>query len=197
MYSLDTIIQPSVPPRELSRVPSTVTAKGDSAASNHFMTEQDEHILKDVQPIQPLSITLPDSTNIDGTRKGNLPIPHLSKSGSDATVVPRLTNSSLISLGQLCDDGCIVRLDKKHLLATKNKKYVLHGTRNPHDRLWDIHLPTHSTPTTTLQPLTNVSVTAKHAGLYHSPTLLKKTLPVSPNDQHHCNLSSSSPTCLT
>lgn len=81
MYSLNTTIHPSVPPRELSRIPSTVTAKGDSAASNHFMTEKDEHILKDVQPISPLSITLPDSCNIDGTRKGNLPIPHLSKFG--------------------------------------------------------------------------------------------------------------------
>lgn len=98
----------------------------------------------------------------------------------------------LISLAHFCDDGCVFRLDKEHLIVTKNNKYVLHGTRNTHDRLWELHRPTQHTPTTTLQPLKNVTITAKHAGLYHSPTSLKKNLQGSSNDQHHSKLSSSS-----
>ena len=53
-------------------------------------------------------------------------------------ILPKLLSSSLISLGQLCDDDCDILLNKKILLAMKNKKIILKGYRNPNDKLWDI-----------------------------------------------------------
>jgi hypothetical protein len=63
-----------------------------------------------------------------------------------------MTNSSLISLGQLCDDDCIAVLDKRRLQVYKNNECVLKGNRNPTDGLWDIpiSLPTQSSNLTAL-----------------------------------------------
>ena len=52
--------------------------------------------------------------------------------------MPQLKSSSLLSLGQLCDDGCDVILNKGKLYAVKNKEVILQGFRNTTDSLWDI-----------------------------------------------------------
>ena len=42
-------------------------------------------------------------------------------------------------MGQLCDDGCKVLLDKNYLWAFKNSKIILKGYRSTNgDGLWDI-----------------------------------------------------------
>ena len=61
-------------------------------------------------------------------------------------VFPTLTSSSLLSLGQLCDDGCIAVLDKHEINVYKGKKKVITGHRNVSDGLWDVplqQLPSH------------------------------------------------------
>ena len=62
----------------------------------------------------------------------------LSETAKQATILPTLKSSSLISLGKLCDDGCKVMLDDKKLIAVKQKKIVMQGKRNSRDGLWDI-----------------------------------------------------------
>jgi hypothetical protein len=52
--------------------------------------------------------------------------------------MPELKSSSLISLGQLADDGCSILLNKTKLFAIKENEIVLKGERNIHDGLWDI-----------------------------------------------------------
>ena len=39
-----------------------------------------------------------------------------------ATIVPGLKSSSLLSLGQLCDDGCNVLLNKQKMYSIKDKE---------------------------------------------------------------------------
>ena len=56
-------------------------------------------------------------------------------------VLPSLKRSSLISLGQLCDNDCRVILDKKKLYIDKDDKLVLEGNRNRTNGLWDIPIP--------------------------------------------------------
>ena len=53
-------------------------------------------------------------------------------------ILPGLHSSNLISLGQLCDDGCSVLLSSSTLSAIKDNKVILRGYRNPSDGLWDI-----------------------------------------------------------
>ena len=42
----------------------------------------------------------------------------------------------LISIGQLCDDECIVTFDKHKKIVSKNKDIIIEGYRDPTNRLW-------------------------------------------------------------
>ena len=53
-------------------------------------------------------------------------------------ILPGLKNASLISIDQLCDNNCTGLLNKRKLLAIKNKQIILEGARNYSDAPWDI-----------------------------------------------------------
>ena len=55
-------------------------------------------------------------------------------------------HSSLISIGQLCDNECIVTLDKHKLIVSKNKDIIFEGFRDPTNGLWKFPLyhPSHN-----------------------------------------------------
>ena len=90
-----------------------------------------------------MAVTLPNSNSIFSETKGQLPLSaKLSPKAKEAIVLPKLQSSSLISLGQLCDDNCNVHLDKKELKVYKEKELVMKGYRNPVDGLWDIPIVT-------------------------------------------------------
>ena len=118
--------------------------KGDSGASTHFFRKEDKDCLQDLRPnTSSPSVTLPDKTTLTPTHTGTLKIsPHLSTRAQTATVLPGLKSSSLISMGQLCDDNCNVLLTKTNMYAIKKDDLVLRGVRNPRDGLWDIPIPT-------------------------------------------------------
>jgi len=117
-----------------------VLAKGDSGATSHYIRIEDtERCLDNIRPYQGSSVMLPDAGTITPTLKGQLRLSkELSSQALRATALPALKSSSLISLGQLCDDDCTVILNKKKLLAVKNDKIILEGHRNYLDGLWDI-----------------------------------------------------------
>ena len=102
---------------------------------------KDKHILKNLFKTIGPTVFLPNNQSITSTETGNLPIPSLSTTSTTTHVLPGLQNSSLLSLGQLCDDGCIVHLTKSTIHVFKNETLVLSGLRNPTDGLWDVPLP--------------------------------------------------------
>ena len=74
----------------------------------------------------------------------------LSTTAQTATVLPHLKSTSLISLGQICDDNCTVVLNRHRMIATKNSDVnikfneddiVLQGQRNIKDGLYDVTVP--------------------------------------------------------
>ena len=121
--------------------PSTIIAKADSGASNHYCMLKDSSILQNVIKKLGPTVFLPNNATITSTASGHLPLPSLSNSSKVAHVLPELSNSSLLSLGQLCDDGCIVHLTKSTLHVFKNEELILTGYRNITDGLWDVPLP--------------------------------------------------------
>ena len=109
------------------------------------------------------TVKLPDNSVITADKKGELPLHHtLSIDAREANIIPKLSSSSLISLGQLCDDDCNIILHKKVLLAVKNDEIVLKGYRNYNDGLWDIPVAK-----CTIAP-TNYPSPPTHAGMYKS-----------------------------
>jgi hypothetical protein len=107
---------------------STILAKADSGASSHYFMSKDQTILTDLRttPFGP-TVMLPNSTsNIQATHLGQLPFhPSFSEKAKTAHILDDITNSSLFSIGQLCDDNCIAVLDKKLIKIFKSKKCIL------------------------------------------------------------------------
>ena len=107
---------------------------------------------------------LPDSTSIQATHSGQLPLhPSLSAKAKTAHVLAGITNASLISIGQLCDDNCIAVLDKRKLNVFKNNECILQGARNTADGLWDIAIPTVVSSSQTV--LSSQTASTKHVQL--------------------------------
>jgi hypothetical protein len=135
--------------------PNTIFAKADSGASSHYLMPQDQASLMNLRPT-PFgpTVMLPDSTNIQATHSGQLPLHHsFSMKAKTAHVLDGITNASLISIGQLCDDDCVAVLDKRVIKVFKDQQCVLQGYRNPTDGLWDIALPAPSAqPTPVASP---------------------------------------------
>ena len=126
-----------VPPKPILKF-----AKGDSGATNHYAMLDDEDVLENVHDTtNGPTVTLPNGDTLTSTRAGYLPLPaELSTSAKKATLLKNLKSATLISFGQLCDDGCEVILNKKVCDIYKNNKIILQGTRNRFDGLWDIPL---------------------------------------------------------
>lgn len=73
------------------------------------------------------------------TEVGYLPLPGiLSREARTERIFDEIKTSSLLSLGQLPDVRCKVKLNIEILLATKHNNLVMIGNRNKLDRLYDV-----------------------------------------------------------
>ena len=87
------------------------------------------------------SAYLPDKSIIQADRKGEIHLhKDLTTTGQTAYSFPNLKNESLISVGQLCDDGCEVIFNKNMVQIKKNNTTILTGSRSAKDKLYDIKL---------------------------------------------------------
>ena len=111
----------------------------DSGTSKHYMKInsplQKIHCVNDGE-----RVVLPNGEQIVSTHRGSVPIPTLSPQAREAHVFPGLTQSSLISISQLCDDGCDVNFKKNWAYVYKNKKLIMKGKRNFRNGMYEINL---------------------------------------------------------
>ena len=180
--SVNTYISSNAP---ISKVNYTVVLKADSGATNHYFKKEDMTILNKVKKItHTKTVQLPNSTNIPVTHQGLLPLSNeLSDAAKTVQILPKLTNCSLLSIGQLCDDNCWGLFNKKDLLIFKKKKLILRGKRNHNDGLWDVHMTSkyksssdHSCTKSKINVITKLNQsTYELANFYHaclfSPTI--------------------------
>ena len=83
--------------------------KADTGASKHFVKDKHSHFLTKLQELinGPRSM-LPNKATIAATHKGFLQLgKNFSPAAGEAHIYPKLTNESLLSIGQLCDDKCV------------------------------------------------------------------------------------------
>ena len=114
--------------------------KLDSGATKHFFGKDHLRFLSNIKSLKNgPTATLPNGHIVQATHEGTINIKsNLTPEASQVLVFPNLTNESLVSIGQLCDDGCIVLFTKKYAYICKEKKLVATGYRNPFDGLWDL-----------------------------------------------------------
>ena len=125
-----------------------IVVKADSGASRHYFKPQDKCVLLNCKPTShSSSIHLPDNSIITSTETGVLPsLPSVTQPAKTVQVLPGLTNASLLSIGQLCDDNCVAFFHKDFVKIFKHNKVLLQGIRNRNDGLWDLHMTTKSMP---------------------------------------------------
>ena len=95
------------------------------------------YLKKVTKLLDPNKICLPDNTSLTPTHTGVLDLhPSLSQKSQESRVVPVLSNSSLFSIGQACDEGCSTIFSSTHLQTLRDKEVLITGYRNKLDGLW-------------------------------------------------------------
>jgi hypothetical protein len=84
---------------------------------------------------------LPNGQTIKSTHTATLDIPQLSKVAKAAHVFPAMENNSLLSVGQLCDEGYSVLFSTDGVKILNDKqKIMMKGPRDHATGLWRINL---------------------------------------------------------
>jgi hypothetical protein len=88
----------------------------------------------------PLNVNMPNGTTIQSSHTCALLLTDLPPQARKAHILPGLVHNSLISVGQLCDNGCRVTFTQEQVTVSKNGKCVMYGSRDPRSRLWRVDL---------------------------------------------------------
>ena len=135
-----------------------INLKADTGATSTYLRESDTtcaHSLKHIT--NGPNIFQPDKSTLTTTKTCTIPIhKEISSTAKAAYVVPNLKNSSLLSIGKLCDDNCIALFTKKNLFIFKNNNLLLQGFRNTKDGLWDVLFPKLASQSKPLQNKTKI-----------------------------------------
>ena len=87
----------------------------DSGATKHYFKTEHKKYLQYLRPLQsgPTAV-LPNNTTVMASHQGQYNLhPNLSSEAQKILVFPKVSNESLISVGQSCDDGCKITFDKQ------------------------------------------------------------------------------------
>jgi hypothetical protein len=112
----------------------------DSGCTGHFLLVN-APCLNTVKSRSPLMVRLPNGVTMESSHTTELDIPELNAAESKAHVFPGMANHSLLSVGQLCDEGYIATF--KHASVTvcnSQESQILNGPRDLDTGLWRINL---------------------------------------------------------
>ena len=108
----------------------------DTGATGTFV-EMNADCIVNIQPADPpIHVVCPNGEIMQSTHTAELSFTKLPPAARKCHVFPSLASGSLISVGVLCDAGCIATFGKKFVNITLNGETVLSGVRT--DRLWHI-----------------------------------------------------------
>ena len=131
----------------------------DSAASDHFATPtcnlKNEH-----QITNPNPILLSNGDFMVPTKSGEIPnLPKINSEFKTAQVCPENKNATLISLGKLCDDGCLALTDKDRMIIFKDREPILKASRCNKTGMYLVNMdnPTKLVNLATSSPATRVA----------------------------------------
>ena len=144
-----------------------IVLAADAGTTGHFV-QKPQHLSHDgpifnvQQTAIPISVTLPDDGTMTNTHEATLRLPGVSPSASKACVFNNMA-SSLPSIGQLCDDGCVATFDEDSAVIAKDNTVILQGKRDPSTKLWMADL--NCSPTMSPLPGPNVIQCAANAAI--------------------------------
>jgi hypothetical protein len=97
--------------------------------------------MKKVKSRTPLTVRLPNGATMESSHTAELDIPELNAAASKEHVFPGMANHSLLSVGQLCDEGYIVTFKRATVtICDPDNSQILSGPRYSNTGLWRINL---------------------------------------------------------
>jgi hypothetical protein len=125
----------------------------ESGCTGHFLLVN-APCLNKVKSRTPLTVRLPSGATMESSHNAELDIPELNAAASKAHVFPGMANQSLLSVGQLCDEGYIVTFKQTFVtICDSEKSQILSGPRDLNTGLWRINLKQTNNHTT--EPIAN------------------------------------------
>jgi hypothetical protein len=95
----------------------------------------------EVKSRTPLTVRLPNRATMESSHTDELDIPQLNIAASKAHGFPGMANHSLLSVGQLCDEGYIVTFKQTSVTICHSEEApILSGHQDLHTGLWCINL---------------------------------------------------------
>ena len=118
----------------------SIICKADSGATKTYLKPTDQNILQNINKvINGPTVDIPHGENMKTI--STLPLHNLlSAAAKQGNVLEELSNSTLLSIGQLCDNKCIAVFDKRHLHAFKHGYLIIKVQRNWTNSLWDVEI---------------------------------------------------------
>jgi hypothetical protein len=112
----------------------------DSGCTGHFLLVN-APCLNIVKYRTPLTEGLPNGATMESSHTADLDIPELSVAASKSHVFPGMANHSLLSVGQICDEGCIVTFKQDTVtICDSVNSQILSGPQDLNTSLWRINL---------------------------------------------------------
>jgi hypothetical protein len=112
----------------------------DSGCTGHFLLVN-APCLNKMKSRTPLTVRLPNGATMESSDTAELDIPELNAAASKAHVFSGMANHSLLSVGQLCDEGYIVTFRQASVtICDSEKAPILSGPRDLHTGIWRINL---------------------------------------------------------
>jgi hypothetical protein len=116
------------------------TAIVDYGCTGHFLLVN-ERCLNKVKSQNRLTVRLPNEATMESSHTAELNIPELNADASIAHVSPGMANHSLLSVGQLCNEGYIVTFKNASVTIFDPQEFqILSGARDLDTGLWRINL---------------------------------------------------------
>jgi hypothetical protein len=110
---------------EVCRTPTLLkqheTAIVDFGCTGHFILVN-APCLNKVKSRTPLTVRLPNGATVESSHTAELDIPELNAAASKAHVFPVMANHSLLSVGQLCDEGYMVTFKQASVTICDSEK---------------------------------------------------------------------------
>jgi hypothetical protein len=112
----------------------------DSGCTSHFILVN-ATCLNKVKSRNPMTVRLPNDATMESSHTADLEIPEFYAAASIAHVFPGMANHSLLSVGQLCDEGYIVTFKQDTVtICDSGNSQILSGPRDLNTGLWRINL---------------------------------------------------------
>jgi hypothetical protein len=116
----------------------------DSGFTGHFLLVN-APCLNKVESRTPLTVRLPNGATMESSHTAELDIHESNTAASRSHVFPGIANHSLLSVGQLCNEGYIVTFKQAIVtICDSGKSQILSGPQDLNTDLWRINLKQHN-----------------------------------------------------